>query len=874
MPRDDRTWETQEEQQAKELAEDTAKKAGKKVAKEGAKAAGKAAKKIGQLGVKAGKAIAAGAKALAQAFVATLPWSAIILGIVLAVILSVVLWFSYIDKIKQTVQDIKDGVVGVASKLLDLDQYDNGKRQAWNYGGDPDYTYTIYEKLKDNKEGDQTVDRSLTENLNDLMRSDTTYFAPEDLLDILEKCYQYNDEKYKIRESFYEYHYWSLDPHTASSGSTYAGDYSEWIDYYYWKWHVDKASTDNDGVYGTLINENVRGEKNDGEEIYTVHWQDICALMYFWGQGKYDNEDNGWGVSSENEYVYNEGTEYEINSSNGYYFTDEELETLFQIFSYKFDYLYNAVEDGSHRFESSAFKWPEIGGGEKGYDGVNGLCKGGYNVGYRYDRTAEPEDLDAHYSDPSAYGGDNPTPTYMRIDAAPNGVYNYMEQYKYAYVPTSEVPDYTPDPDKYSPPDGMYCVGKWQITDPRPFINLMRDMDDWFITKSYDTDYVEQFNYNWVDDMMDVYLAYLKLLDEALGTDRCSYYDHLRDLYNEEKIEVHYYGMKLPDDEMEAFIESIKADNPGMEVELIFDDDCKDYGDFYDVDETDPKDQAANGTIPFPSYGVTYVGGSYNDAVPDEWKHSGNIPGEYNYTGTIFISQHGNLIVNDWIYLLEGADEPLDGGHYYTLEQIKAMLSFMNSRTGVNTSKYDFTKCAADCYRFNQATGADIAGFLAIICTENSPKIAIPTYNWFNITAYGSEPGFKTSASSSYTWWDTKTEYSASYSSLGYSTLEGCCMVKCMEKIYRNYWTREDRKQNTYYRMTFNQYGWDLNGNVYFPQNWDEAIVQENIMDNVVGHCYCPWWDDVGYKTTHFNPANLWCNHCAQNRAKLISVAG
>lgn len=864
MPRDERTFETEEEQKLKDVAEKGAKKLGKKATKKGAKMAAKAGKA-------AAKAAGEAAKAIGHVIAATMPWSAIIIGILLAVILAVVIWFSYIDKIKQAVEDIKGGVVGVASKLLDLEQYDKAKREAWNYGGDPDYTYTLYEKLKDNKEGEQTENRNLTENLNDLMRADTAFFAPEDLLDILEKCYKDNDEKYLINELFYDYHYWSLDPHTTSSGSEYAGDYSEWTDYYYWKWHVGTNSTDTDGKYGTLINENVRGEKQDGEAIYDVHWQDICALMYLWGQGKYDNEDNGWGTSSESEYVYNKGDEYTINSTNGYYFTDEELSTLYKIFAYETDFYYDAIHDGAHQFKESSYKWPELGGGVKGYDGVNGLCKGGYNVGYRYSRTAEPDDLEAHYSDPSEYGGENPTETFMVIDSAPNGVHNYMEQYKYAYISTSEVPDYTPDPDKYSPPKGVYCVGKWQVTDPRPFIDAMSYMAPWFKTRSYNEAFVEQFDYNWVEDMMGVYLSYLELLDMALGTDRCSYYEHLRDLYIEEKLEVTYYGMKLPDDKMKEFITALEKDNPGMTIELKFDDGCRKFGDFYEVTEDDPKTQADNGTIPFPSYGVTYVGGSYNDLIPDEWRKSGNIPGKYNYTGTIFISQHGSNVVNDWIYLLEGADEPLDGGHYYSKEQIRAMLSFMNSYIG--SKSYDFTRCVDDVYRYNEATGADIAGFLAIIMIENSKGIGVPTYNWFNITAYGSEPYFLHEKTGSRKWWDAKSQYSGSYSGLGYSTLEGCCMVKCMEKIYRNYWTREDRKQNTYFRMTFNQYGWDLNGNVYFPQNWDEAIAQENIMDNVVGHCYCPWWDDVGYRTTH-NPANLWCNHCAQNRAKLLAVAG
>lgn len=867
MPYDDRTWETDTERKVKDGTKKVAKESGKKIAKESAKAAAKAAKKVAK---KAAKAAAKAAKkaaelaakagqALGELIASTMPWSAIVIAVILVVIIAIVSWYAYMDKIKQTVEDIKNGVIGFVSDVFDLDEFDEEKRNAWNSGGDPDYTYILFEKLKANKEGKQEGEEeedSLTENINDLMREDTIFFSPNDLLDVLESSYQYNNNMFKISNHHYQYQQWTLDPKYATD--EYGNDIGEPL-YYRWKEHIEEDNCTDDEVYGTLTNLNTRGESADGERIYTVHWQDICALMYLWGQGKYDDENTGWGKSEESEYVYNEGSEYEINSTNGYYFTNEEIATLCSIFEYKFNYYYDTIEDDGHEVAAFPYLWEKL---------KDGNC----DIGYRYNRIAEPSDLEATYSSPDDYDGDNPTYTKFHMDSAPNFAANAIEQHKYAYISTSEVKDYTPDPDKYEPPEGIYCVGKWRIIDPRPFVNAMSDMDPWYKEKSYDQAYVEQNAYNWVDEIMDVYLSYLEMLDMALGTNRCAYYEHIRDLYNEEKIEVTYYGMKMSDDAMKEFVDKLKEANPGMNIEIKYDEGCHEYGDFYDISTEDPKDQAEQGTIPFPSYGVTYVKGEYDNAVSEDWINSGNIPGEYNYTGTVFISQHGSVRVNDWIYLVEGADEALDGGHYYTKEQIRAMLHYMNSWSKIDTSRYDFTKCTEDCYQYNLKTGADIAGFLAIIMTEYSPKIAVPTYNWFNITAYGSESGFKTSAGSKYTWWNAKAEFSGKYANMGYSTLEGCCMVKCMDKIYTNYWTSPKRKQNTYYRMTFNQYGWDLDGNVFFPQSWDEAIVQENRMEKA-GHCYCPWWDDTGYLTTKFNPANLWCNKCAQCRAKLIYVA-
>ena len=178
MSRDDRTWETEEELRAKETAEKAAKKAGKKVTKEAAKKAGQVIKKTGQVAVKA-------AKGLVQLLAKIPPQVWLAIAIIVLVVIGVAIAFGFVDKAKQAIRDILSGNVGNAERLEDLEGYDNNKRRTWNFSTDPDHTYLIYEKLKDNRDGTQTVDRNLTENLNDLMRVDTVFFSPDDMLDIL-----------------------------------------------------------------------------------------------------------------------------------------------------------------------------------------------------------------------------------------------------------------------------------------------------------------------------------------------------------------------------------------------------------------------------------------------------------------------------------------------------------------------------------------------------------------------------------------------------------------------------------------------------------------------------------------------------------------
>jgi hypothetical protein len=91
-----------------------------------------------------------------------------------------------------------------------------------------------------------------------------------------------------------------------------------------------------------------------------------------------------------------------------------------------------------------------------------------------------------------------------------------------------------------------------------------------------------------------------------------------------------------------------------------------------------------------------------------------------------------------------------------------------------------------------------------------------------------------------------------------------------MRKITENYWKK--RQQVSYFKMQFNRYGWSPGESPHYPDNLENALEEERNMDNA-GYCYCPWWDDTGFLTTHYNYEYLWCNKNAKNRALLRAVA-
>ncbi len=790
-------------------------------------------------------------------------------GILLLVFLPIIIIMQPVQDIVNAARAIFEGAVGAISKIFDSDGYDEEVRSAWNNGGDPDGTYLLYEKLNEqykkthslsgededaaglSEELDEDateLSEELKEELDDAMRNEHLFLGPEDILNLLKSCYEYNDKMFQKNTIYYGYKEWRLERRTMPVTG-------EFINF---EWENADSGPDNnttdDGVYGIITEEAIRGEEINGEKVYTVHWPEIMAMAYYYSEEKMDDEDNGWGTDPDSEYDPNDGNEYEINSVKDYYLNSADRKKVTDLFEYTFVNRFNAVEEDGH---SSKFQFNSMSSNPQ--------------VAYRYSRTPDPTDWGPFYEDPPHYDGEYPAITRFAPDSAPDYIYNYFEAYKYEYCSTYDVPGYIPDPENYTPPEGEYCIGKWRIVDPQPFIDEMSLMCPHYRDRDSE-DMREQLDYDWAAEMIEHFVFYLDYFYESFsgtGVIRSDYYTHLAELYSAKQIEIYYYGMKPKDSEVEEFLAWVAEQYPGKTIAFVNYDNAVGYGEFYEVSEDDPKSQARNGTIPFASYGVTFPYGS--DPSTDEFVQ-GRESIHRQYTGDVFISEYTprGYYVNSYISLVEGADETLDGGFYYTRDEVEIMFQKLaNSKT----KEFKWLACVDDVAEYSQANGYDVAALLAIILTEYSPKIGVSSYNWYNLTASSGQSIYKTSASSKWNWWNPKEQFSTTYASMenrygsnGYHTLEGCCMVECMDSIVRRYWKSSSYKQNTYFRMTFNQYGWDLDGNTYYPQNWDEAVVEEAHMDNVAKHCYCPWWDDIGFRDTGFNGDYIWCNKCAVNR--------
>ncbi len=845
-------------------------KVGKQAVKGAAKLGAKAAKGLGHL-------VASGAKAI-------IALGPVAIGITVGIIIiAIVIMLNPWQKLKNVWENVKGGVYGVFAVVFNLDLYDEEPLTQWRDGGDPYGTFQLltamekqYEKNYDGGDGIQIEGEDALgpdelkeledakEDLEDSMEYEQVMLAPEDMLDILRKTNEENEQMFTYRTIWYTPQIWYLTEKYTGTDRWWAWEKSEDREY----------NTRDDEKYGIVTNENFRGEEFGGEKIYALHWPEIMAMAYFYGNEKYG--DKGWGTDDSSEYIDTEnrvdddGTIHVLNNTDNYFLTDEEVSRIFNMFRYTFSYRYDAVEEGkNHETSVSAYKFPEI-------------ANGNVDLGYRYARYDRQDYHDDIYDEGfDGYRPDKPDyedlTTEFVPDIAPKSARNKIENYIYMYIPVDEVEDYTPDPDCFEPPNGEYCIGKWKIVDPEPFITEMADLCHYY--KDIDSEYKqEKMKYDWATEMIDRYAFYLDFLSDSADTPASAgeYYRNLVELYNNKEIEVYYYGMQAPDAEMDEFIEAIIEAYPGKAIKFVDYENAKAFGEYYEVDERDVKDQASEGGIPFPCYGVTYskrTGTGSGDI-------SGHVDVEDNYVGDFYVSEHGEYYVDGWASLREGADVALDSNYSYTEEQISRAVSALaakgNSYTYPSDSSlhagvtyyFDWHATIKDIHKYNQETGVDVIALLAIVYTEYTPRVGFPSWNWFNLTAGSGRTVFKRSSSDKYNWWDAASDVSVA----GYETKEGACMVECMKDIVRRYWHSE-HAQNTYFKMQWNRYGWDPeSGTEYLPQNWDEAVVAEAAMEGA-GHCYCPWWED-SYVTTGYASANLWCNKCAKNRDILLNLSG
>ena len=749
---------------------------------------------------------------LRKAIIHFWPW---ILAFVCAILFALAVY-----TILQPVLDVKNAAnSGVASSseatsgfwanyITGSVEYEKAAVDAWNGGGDPSKTAMMLASMRAKKNSGENGDGN-QDAWGQLMRNEHLMMSQDNMINLLQKVASYNATLFECRSYNYEYRYHE--------------DLSKPVTY-------PSTNTDGDGKFERLSRIHIEGEKDSaGGRKFAVSWQDAMAFLVFYAEQRGLMRDGGgWGDTGDtNMYDPSAASGGQVNDSNGYYVSNDDINDICDMLQYKFTYYWDGVkESGPHSY-------------------LTHLSKGSVRSGYRFRGEGEIGE------------------TRFIPESAPNTISNCIESYKYIYTSVRNIPDYAPPKEDYTihwlppglndgDPDVTYCIGRWQVTDPAIFIDKMVAYCPWFKQRASNAG-MDNTSFDWLDEMMRVYLEFLDLLPftDATGRpeSRASYYKHLKDLYREKVIEVRYLGTRY--DGMDRFIADLRATlnadgvHNGYTIRLI---DASgsvvsDTGSLGQSGYIGYTENAAS--YPFWSYGVSYTPGRGGGAVDNGFGDR-----ETRASGQVYIYRHTangtTYTVDGWYTINEGADTDLTNDYNYTREEIRTMLQFVKEQ-GKNV--IDFPSGTDDVYGWHQNTHADVAAMLAIILVEGGhySDHGKNHYNFFDFKPHGSEP-YYTDKNGNH-WLDCK----AYYGSIGSS------LRNTMAKIYGNYWSSG---QNTYYKMCFNQYG--------YPQNRQEA----DAADPALTHCYCPWWDDVGYKSTHWNSDRSWPNQCASWRRRLLDLIG
>ena len=268
----------------------------------------------------------------------------------------------------------------------------------------------------------------------------------------------------------------------------------------------------------------------------------------------------------------------------------------------------------------------------------------------------------------------------------------------------------------------------------------------------------------------------------------------------------------------------------------------KQTGDYYKVDENLT-------TVPFFSYGVTYYDGESRNidiiiepsVEPQPGGGDSNTPLPKPENGQVYINhkittgKDSGKNYEGWVRFYDGAFEDLTVKKLYSREQIRRMLVYLEN---AGRGAIRFSEATDAVYEYNQQTGRNVAGQLAIILTEGCHRrgsygdtkwnfFDFKSVNgWMNFKEYGNMPD---ALVANFKWLDHKWFFG--------------------------------RGQKSYYLMCWRGYG--------NPQSSSEALDANKRLS----YSYCPWWDDVGFVATH-DSANLWTNKCANYKRVLEKTAG
>lgn len=583
----DNGYETKQDQTLEEAgnpAQETAELAGKGI-KKSAKKVGKAIeneskKETAKTAVAAGKAIAQGIGALA----------ATPAGIVILVIagILIVVWL-YITEFSTPLEQVRDALTPEKRFFWQKDEDEmGGLDPAWDgttgagnfedaineYNGksapptDANHTALFIQKLKkvfgqgDKETSDHPEDIGTVreDNWSQLMTKEISYFTQENLIHIIQECADYNNDMFRYFEQFYEYKQWRLKEYYRDGILVGV----KWVKTF------PVVGTTGDGLFDKLSKIHIEGEKDGEEYKFQVHWQDVLAAAHIMSMNKESDEVDPDDIVRDKTTFFKTKT---INPET--YLKYQELKQVYDLFAYKFDYYYGTTEDlEKHNTAQYDVRYEYDRKRDLYHKDGPTLREGDYQLAYRYKRIADPvDDEDDHGADYSSSdeAPSGPAPyTKFVPDRAPNLISNSYDAYKYVYISTDDVPDYTPDPDKYEPPKGLYCIGRWHIQNPKPFIEAMDALNPYWHDQALGEHGAVRVKagYNWVENMMDEYCEYLEILpwvgEESHTQSRIDFFQNLSQMYQDKKIIVSYEGTTY--DGMDEFITTLQEQYPGWHI--------------------------------------------------------------------------------------------------------------------------------------------------------------------------------------------------------------------------------------------------------------------------------------------------------------------
>lgn len=890
------------------------------------------------------------------------PW--LLLGLVILFVVGnmLELFQSLTNAINGAVAWAKDTGAGVMSGLEDWwdttvngdgdlteGPYETLALNRWNgaegSGGptDPNMTAIIHatmKKHKDRKDAGGEIaesEKAIADAWDQFNSADHTMLSSDDVRKFLNHAHGKSDHMFEMVDAWYQYKKWGLEELPNPAG----GDPVEG------RWYVEPVaactsdepyvSIDDgaDMIYKNLSRVKIEGEASsvDGDDReFAPIWQDYLALAgmvaFDKGRNKDDKIGNGnkWGhgmnqSASPTEYDNGNGTAGDskgaasVNNVENYFLTKKEREKIWNVFDYQFNYENGwdgvAKVRGRHDTKATAFMYDMdadklSAGGKIGYRFK--YKHSDYQVGDVISLAAQPEEM--------------PYTKYIP-ESAPVTIHNGWKAYNYVYVPTAYIPaEYGGWEGRTEPPDGLYCLGRWNFENPVQFIMAMAELTGYYEHLSgneywsehhvTDTEMGdgnehhegddEDVTYAWEAEMMEQFAMYLDMLEIDNGseglTGRRAYYTDLYRRYKDRKLTISYEGTGHVDayttGEMRADFEQIK--------EKCFETIEKEYAEHYkrigkSAEEAEElaraerqKWEQANEDLPLPSeeQGVTdYI--KVNDNLDNVPFYSygvifgnpaaggdpaeGTDPGDYFYdnsdittVGWFWISQHPykgkpNEVHQEFHYY-EGscADLRMTGGSRYTKEQLAQVLSYIDGRAS-NGITFNTPESVDAIYNYGIEKQVDMVGILAIIITEGGEKTqrGREAWNFFNIKAGSDGPRYNGTE-----WRD----FTADCSSAGEALTKQCGWIA--DKYINS-------GQHNYLLMQFNKYAtWPGGTSIHGPQNEDEAD-QADIQcygHSSNPHCFCPWYDDTGYITSHFNDLKAWCNQNGAMYMKMREFSG